>query len=176
MALLWTTPRQWETNDPITEEKLNEISDDLTYLYSPSVGLVTIRGTGTNQTYTSLTPVDLDPANYTLNVELNGSRAVNIELLGAVGNSSLAALTKLDVFIDNTTYLSSLTGTFLVSGVWVATQYVAANIIPVQFKIKLPANILSAGFHTFVPRIWVTAGTATWYEASVFSQFKVGED
>lgn len=176
MTLLWTTPRTWKANDVITKERLNAISNDLTYLLNPSKGLVTVRGTGTNQTNASTTFVDLDLSTYALSVEITGSRDVNVALQGICSNATLAAITLFDIFIDNSIYLSSLTATALTQGVWETTQYVAANIIPVRFNLIVPAGTLSAGVHVFQPRWRVGSGTATWYEtANLFSQFSVGE-
>lgn len=175
MTLLWNTPRVWETNDALTKERLNAISDDLTYLMSPSYEVVTVRGTGTSVTTTSTTPVDLDPAVYTLNVELTGVRPVTIELSGHVSNGTLAAIMRLDVFIDGVTYASSLTATQVTGGLWDAYEYVAANLVPVKIRTVLPPGTLAAGIHTFVPRFWTSAGTMTWYELNQYSQFLVGE-
>lgn len=175
MTLLWKTPREWEDKDPITADRLNDISGMLTYLFTPSKGVATIRGSGTNQTTTLTTPTQVDNASYLLNVELTGLRDVYVELVGALSNSNLAVLNKMDVGIDGTTYVSSLTGTPVVNPLHVSTQYVAANIIPVNFRVLIPAGQLAAGFHTFYPMYWTTAGTLTWYMNGVFSQFRVGE-
>jgi len=175
MTLLWKTPRQWETNDAITKEKLNEISDELTYLMLPSYGLATVRAGAANQTTASTTPVDLDIANYQLRVELTGVRPVLIELEGAFANNTLAAVSRFDVMIDGTTYVSSLSGTNLANGAMMATQYVAAYVIPLKLRILLPPGTLAAGVHTFVPKWWVSAGTTTWFQVNVLSQFYVGE-
>ena len=177
MTLLWTTPREWTTNDPVTKEKLNAISDDLSYLLAPSRGLVTVRGTGANQTTASTTLSDLDLSTFGLSVELTGVRDIKVKFQGLMSNATLAAVTVFDVFMDNTTYLSSLTATALTNGIWSATQYVAAHIIPVRFEVLIPAGVLAAGVHTFQPRWRVTAGTTTFYEAAnTFSQFVVGEN
>lgn len=175
MTLLWTVPRVWATNDPITKEKLNAISDDLTYLYNPSRQVATVRGGGTNQSTAATTPTVLDAANYQLNVELLGTRGITVELQGLISNNTLAALTRFDVLIDGSIYASSLTATNVTNGLWTASEYVAANNIPIAFKHYIPSGTLSAGFHTFVPVWWVSAGTGSWIEASVTSQFSVGE-
>lgn len=174
MALLWTQPRNWITREPITKEKLNAISDDLLYLFNPSFQMVTITN-GTNQTTASTTMVDLDAASYGLTVELTGSRAVNVEMSGMWSQATLAAFVYLDVFIDNSIYLSSLTATPLSTGLTFAQAYVAAAYSATHMKRTIPAGFLSAGVHTFKPRWRVSGGTGTWYEATVHSQFKVGE-
>lgn len=175
MTLLWNVPREWEDKDPITADRLNDISDSLNYLFTPSKGIATVRGNGTNQTTALTTPTQIDNASYLLNVELTGLRDVYVELVGAISNATLAALNKIDVGIDGTNYVSSLTGTPVTNPLHVSSQYVAAAIIPVSFRVQIPAGQLAAGFHTFYPMYWVSAGTVTWYMNGVFSQFRVGE-
>lgn len=175
MTLIWTTPRAWETNEPITKEKLNAISDDLTYLMNPSFAMATIRGSGANVTQTVTVPTDIDNAAYLLSVELTGVRPVTIDLFGLLSNNTLSAINRVDIFIDNTTYASSLTGTQVTGGLWEASQYVVGNIIPVSIRHTIPAGTLAAGVHTFQPRYWSSAGALTWYELNLYSQFKVGE-
>ncbi len=137
--------------------------------------MVTVPGTGTNVTPSSVPFVDLDAATYGLSVELSGSRAVKIEMTGAWSNATLAAQNRMDFFIDNSIYASSLTGTPNAQGVWMQTQPVAVHILPVSIRLTIPAGILAAGVHTFKPRVSMSAGTLTWYENTVWSQFKVGE-
>ncbi len=178
MTLLWTTPREWVTNEPITKEKLNAISNDLTYLMNPSVEMATIRGTASDVAVTGLiaAPQDLDNASYQLSVELSGVRDVTVRLRGTGNHATLAATWGLDIFIDNATYLSSLTSAPLANGLWRTTQYVAANLINVDLAVRIPAGVLSAGVHVFQPRGFVSAGTLTWrMSAGWFSQFVVGE-
>lgn len=175
MTLLWTAPRLWVTKDPITKEKLNAISDDLNYLFSPSMGLVTVRGTNADVTTASTTPVEIDDANLALSVETAG-RQLRIKLEGQTFNNTLAAFNRFDVLIDNTTYLSSLTGTQLASGVASTRQYVASNEIHLNMDIVVPVGVLAAGVHTFKPRWWVSGGTGTFrFATGYFAQFYVGE-
>lgn len=174
MTLLWVTPREWIADEAITKEKLNEISDSLNYLYSPSRGLATVRN-GSNVTITSTTAVDLDAAAYALSVELTGLRDVYVELRGAAQNNTLASVNSFDVYIDSTTYLSSLTGTPLTFGATAFVQYVASNRVMVNVRYLIPRGTLAAGVHTFKPRAFVSAGTLTWIEANGLTQFEVGE-
>lgn len=178
MTLLWTTPRTWVTNEPITKEKLNAISNNLSYLMKPSVEYSTIRGTASDVSVTALiaAPGDIDNASYQLSVELSGARDVTCRFRGTGGHATLAATWGFDVFIDNTTYLSSLTTTPLANGLWRTTQYVAAHNINVDWTVRIPYDVLTAGVHTFQPRAFVSAGTLTWrMSAGWFSQFVVGE-
>lgn len=175
MTLLWTLPKDWSAKDPITKEELNKISDDLRYLYNPSRGIVTVRGTGTNATVTSTSFVDLDAATYSLSVELSGGRDAYVEMQGQLHNATVGAFVYLDVFIDNSIYLSTLTGTPGAWGVWLQSQFVASSHMAVAFKHVIPAGTLSAGVHTFKPRWRVSAGTGTWFETTGVSQFRVGE-
>jgi hypothetical protein len=68
-----------------------------------------------------------------------------------------------------------MTATPLTNGMWVTAQYVANYVIPVNLHAIIPAGTLAAGVHTFKPRIKVSAGTTTWYENAVWSQFLVRE-
>lgn len=175
MTTLWTTPIDWETQDAITAEKLNAISDNLQYLMTPNFGVATMRGTGSNQTTASGTFVDLDPATYSLDVELTGLRAVKFSLLGIITHSVGGSSVRFDVLIDGTTYLSSLTATPLVNGVSVLTLP-AGELPTVYFEVIVPAGVIAAGRRNFRPVWSTTAATATWYEiSSSFSQFRAGE-
>jgi hypothetical protein len=175
MALLWSTPRTWVTRDPITKTKLNAISNQLNYLYAPSVGVQTVRGTGVNATITGASPVAIDDGLLAISLETSG-RFLTCHLTGVASHATLAAFMMFDVLIDGTTYLSSLTGTQLAQGVSRFRQYVAAYEVPVNWKAYIPAGVLSAGVHTFAPRSWVSAGTGTFYLATgYFAQFYVGE-
>lgn len=173
MALLWTAPRDWFTKEPATKEKLNDISNNLRYLLLPSVQRVT-KTTGTNPTTVSTVFVDLDAAAYALSVELTGGRLVMVELKGTFTNSGVNVVC-FDILIDNTTYLSSLTGTPLTNGVLGITVPVASALVCLPLMVSIPAGVLAAGVHTFKPRWRVTAGTGTWQENGVYSQFQVGE-
>lgn len=176
MALLWVTPRDWGIKEPITSDKLNEISKTLNYLAKPSQGLVSVRGTGADVAVTSTTPVDLDLATYQISVELTGQLDVTVDLVGVVANTTLNTRTRFDVFIDNSLYASSLTGTPLTEGLAVVHQYVAAYNLPVVARVRIPYSVLGVGVHTFQPRMWVTAGSSSWrMAAGWFSQFVVRE-
>lgn len=175
MTLLWTDPREWKTEDPITKERLNAISDDLNYLLNPSRRTITILGSGSNQTTTSATLVDLDAANYAASVELTGKRSVKVRLHGAATNNTLGAFTYFDVLIDNSIYLSNLTATPASTHARFIQTPVANYYSPIQLDVEIPIGILSAGVHTFRPQWRVSGGTATWYESAVLSQFSVGE-
>lgn len=177
MTLLWSTPRVWETRDPITATKLNEISNQMTYLFTPSRVIKTMKTGGTNVTTASTTPIVVDTAIYGINIELTGLRDVRVTLTGLIMNNTLNAANRVDVLIDGVTYLSSLTTTQLNNGIWSVTQYVAGSLIPVSIDVMIPAGALTAGWHTFDIAMWTATGTLTWYEgaASVFSQFMVTE-
>lgn len=175
MALLWTTPRVWVTKDPITKEKLNAISDDLSYLFSPSIVEKTSRGTASDVTTASTTPVAIDDTTLGLTIELSG-RPFRVKLQGISFNNTLAAFNRFDVLIDGTTYLSSLTGTQLANGIGDFRQYVASNEVQVNLEVLVPVGVLSAGSHTFAPRWWVSAGTGTFRMGTgYFVQFYVSE-
>lgn len=175
MTLLWAEPRVWETNEPITEEKLNEISDSLTYLYTPTLAVATVRAGGASPTFTNTSFAAIDDATYLLTLEIRGDRQLTVELEGTVSNTTVASVTFLDVLIDGVTYVSSLTGTAIVTGLWVQEQPVAAHRMHVRVNARIPAGVLAAGVHTFSPRIRVSANTTTWYTANHYSQFQVGE-
>lgn len=175
MTLLWATPRVWATNEPVTQEKMNSISNQLTYLFTPTRKSAVVRGTGSNQTTASTTPVALDPANFTIYLELTGLRDVYVTLTGIISNSTVGASNKIDAKVDGTTYLSSLTASALNGGIKQIYAPVANYVIDISYRIRIPAGTLTAGFHTFVPYWWVSAGTATYYEVNQFTAFEVGE-
>ncbi len=177
MTLLWTTPRDWVSNEVITKEKLNAISNDLRYLYNPASAVATIRGTGADVNVTSTTPAELNDTLYALSVELTGNKDVLIEFQGYMRGGAAAAATMIDFLIDGSVYASSLTGTYFSGGVSRHLQVTALLNIPVSIHYVIPAGSLAAGVHTFKPRLWVSASTSIWYMSTNYlSQFRVGEN
>lgn len=175
MTTLWTTPREWLTKDAITKERLNAISDNLTYLHTPSSSIKTVRGTGADAPITSLTPIQIDDALFTASLETTG-RVLNVNFLMTMANATAGAYTHIDVLMDGVTYLSSLTGTQLTYGLLRDRQSGAAYVHALSFDIKIPAGTITAGAHVFVPRVWVSGSTSTFYlSAGYFAQFGVRE-
>lgn len=175
MTTLWTTPHDWGTREPVSKEKLNAISDQLRYLYSPSIGIVTVRGTGSDASITGTTPSAVDDTLLGVTVETTG-RLLKAKLHFVIANSTLGTFNNFDVLMDGTTYLSSLTGTQLTNGVWRQRQFVAAYQMTIDTEVLVAEGLISPGVHTFVPRAWVSANTMTVsLSAGYFAQFAVGE-
>lgn len=176
MTTLWTAPREWITSEPITEDKLNDISNDLLFLLNPPFGQVTVRGTRSNVTTTSTSFVAIDSI-YSVTIELSAVRDLTVDLNGVASHSANSGVINLDVLVDGTTYLSSLTSTPLARGLFTMQWGVGTYVLPIKAEITVPAGTFTAGVHTFQPVWCVGSGTGTWYEASgYFSQFHVGEN
>jgi hypothetical protein len=58
MALLWTSPRTFVAGKALTASQMNEISNNINYLYTRPQKLITVRGSGTNLTTTSTVFID----------------------------------------------------------------------------------------------------------------------
>jgi hypothetical protein len=84
-----------------------------------------------------------------------------------VANNTLNTMTSFDIYMDNTTYLSSLTNTALANGIWNFRETVAAYIDSVKAQpYRIEAGVIPAGNHTFTLRWRVNAGTTTLYLAA----------
>lgn len=176
MPVLWTAPYVWGTKEPITKKKLNDMNNNINYLFAPQRKVVTIRGTGADAAITSTTPIAIDSAALQIRLELSGLRDVWVEMEALGQNNTIATVNRFDVLIDGTTYLSSLTGTQLANGLKVNIQHVAAQAMEIAWRFVLPAGVLVAGVHTFEPMAWVSAGTLTVIlGVNGLAQFRVGE-
>lgn len=181
MALLWTAPREWEAGEGITATKMNAISNDLLYLFDRPSAMVNIRANGAaNVTTTSTTWTAVDDNQFTLTLEISSQAQLETSIAAMVSHSVLGGYVNMDVIVDDTTYLSSLTGTPAAGGLWTTRGLVAGAPIAMGCPIRIPAGSFAAGVHTFKLR-WkiVTAGTGTLYltAASAMSSFQwyVGE-
>lgn len=176
MTLLWTSPRTFIAGKALTASQMNEISNNASYLYTRPNKICTIRGTGANYTTVSTTFVDVDAVLLGGSLETSGGM-LEINILGTVSNTAIATVTCFDVFMDNTTYLSSLTATALTNGIW---QHKAQQVTYQDSIRATPYRIeiggVAAGVHTFTLRWRATANTSTLYTtAGNLLQFSIVE-
>lgn len=175
MTLLWTSPRAFVAGNTLTASQMNEISNNCSYLFTRPQKTVSVRGTGTNFTTASTSFVDVD-ASLAFSLETGGG-LLEINLLGIISNTVINTLTCFDVYMDSTTYLSSLTNTALTNGIWQQKTTVAASIDSIKATpYRIEVGGVPAGVHTFSLRWRVAAGTSTFYVATGnLAQFSVIE-
>lgn len=177
MALLWTSPRTFQANKVLTATHMNEINNNISFLYNRPQKLVDVRGSGVNLTATSTTFVDVDAGGtFSFTLETSGG-GMEFNLLGTISNNTINTLTAFDIYMDGTTWLSSLTGTALTNGIWQQKTTVAASVDSIKATpYRLAAGAIPAGSHTYVLKWRVSAGTSTIYlAAGNLVQFSVVE-
>lgn len=165
MALLWSSPRTFVAGKALTATQMNEITNNISYLYTRPQKLITVRGSGANPTTASTSFGDVD-AQFSFSLETSGG-AVEFNLLAMLSNTTLNTLTAFDILMDNTTYLSSLTNTALNGGIWSWKENVAAYIDSAKVTpYRVEAGVIPAGIHTYKLQWRVSAGTTTLYLAA----------
>lgn len=150
----WTNPKTWVLNEALTASDLNTyVRDNFSYLLNRPADIFT--GSASDRTLvtiTSTTPVAVNNVN-TLSINIASTR-VEIWVFARVAIDA-TRLGRLDVFVDNSYYVSSLTSTALTNGLW-ADRAISANGPKASFKVILDG--LTPGTHTFQLRAWVNAG------------------
>jgi hypothetical protein len=173
--MAWTTPRTWLPGEILTATKLQAVSDDLQYLYArPSLAL-TVRGSGTNITSTSLTFAAVDNAQFYGTVTTTGAD-LKLSLNASCAHSIANTLVAFDVLIDGINYASSLSGTAVTNGLWAFRPTTAAIVYTFSGDHIIPAGLLAAGTHNF-SLVWRggAAGTSTLAINGYVCQFRVSE-
>lgn len=167
MTLPWTTPNTFVAGKTLTAAQLNAMNTNINFLYTRPQRLSTIRGTGTNLTTLATAFADVDAlGTLSLTLETSGG-ALEFNLLGTVSNTVLNALTCFDIYMDGTTYMSSVTATPIANGIWQQRTTVAASIDSIKATpYRVEVGAVAAGIHTFVLRWRVSAGTSTLYVAA----------
>lgn len=170
--MAWTTPRTWATLEQITATYLNEqLRDNLEYLYNRPHSFVTIRN-GTNVNITSTSFAALDDGQFTLELTTTGGD-IEIWLTGTFEHGSGGVAVMFDVLMDNTTYLSSMTGTPLTNGL---AAFFAPNVgYDTITSLRYTISGITADTHNFKLRVRTTSGTGVWLAANYCTQFGVRE-
>lgn len=153
----WNTPKTWISKDELTTETFNkELYENMLYLFKPP------RDEETNRqdtfflfTTTSTTPVAPTGVKVlSINIVTD---SVEIWWSGNIAADSANRIVRADVWVDNSYYLSSLTGTQLTEGIW-AEQLINSGTVR-KFVWKVVLDGLAPGTHTFQLRVWISAGT-----------------
>lgn len=148
MSTTWTTPKTWNTGDPLTASDMNtHIRDNLEYLKSPVTASYKANEAADYQT-TSTSFVYVDGTNLALTITTTGG----LVMVGFVGSLAVSASVNVNMDIE-------------VDGVRQGGDdgYFAynTNTLEGQVGFVIPISGLSAGSHTF-KLMWKTAsGTAT---------------
>lgn len=174
----WKDPQVWVKDEKIVKAKLNDVSDNLRYIALPNRKHIYLRGIGAaTLTTTSTTPVLLDPDNLTANVELSGNFQVTVKLVGVFTGAALGDVVRVDILMDDSIYLSTITNQPLVRAIWYYRAAAAGVVASSNLDIKFRAGTFSKGWHKFQP-VWSSGqGTATFYEGGgYFTYFGVGEN
>lgn len=172
--MAYTEPKIWVAGEQASATELNKVMENIRALKSPPLAAGTIRSAGANVTSTSTTLTQVDPT-FNLTLTTTGGN-LHFRFDGMLTHSVAATLVALDVLIDNTTYLSSMTTTPSANGLWTAKAPAAAVLYPFGGGHVLPAGVLSAGEHTF-QLLWKAgaAGTMTLGLVGYTAQFVVRE-
>lgn len=154
--MAWTNPKTWATGEALTASDLNlHLRDNLLYLFNRPIVIAELRNAA-NITISSSTMVAVDDNFYNLDLEVNSGRA-KISLIGGTVVQTSGAHAIFDLLIDNTTYLSSNTGTPDTNG----SQYIGSDTTGAAFPLSSFQFIvtgLSAGSHNFKLRFRSSSG------------------
>lgn len=142
--MAWSTPKQWEFGDSLLASDLNDIADNLRYLYDRPKN-ITRTLTGTTVQISSVTSWQ---QLYTSSIVLGNNTNCLLNLRFPYVTSDTATRNLyLDILIDNTLYLSSLTSTPTSFGAYIIAFTQAGQSTPVAFTSIWASP--SRGEHTF---------------------------
>ena len=167
----WKLPRDWKQQEALTAIKLNtEIRDKMIYLFDKPHTVLTVRDV--NYTTTSTSWVTVDDRVFTLNVETFGGDVI-VELHGLVDTNSGVQRVDLDLWIDDSYYLSSGAATPNSFG-FASSQgrFTGSDRTLAGFKVL---TNLPAGIHKFQLRWKVSGATGTLRTVDVPLQLVVRE-
>lgn len=151
MPAIWTTPKTWNTGDPLTAADLNtHVRDNLEYLKDkPSAAYRADESSDYSTTSTSF--VNVDAAKFALAITTKGEDVL-IGFLGSLVQSSASNAMYLDIQVDSTRL-------GLDDGLLVLYPNSTAVRQSAGFVYLLRG--LAAGTHTFRLQWKVSGGTAT---------------
>jgi glycogen debranching enzyme len=161
--MAWTPPKVFEETNNVNSTVLNQyLSDNDRYLFRRPRHIINLRDTG-NFTTTSSSFVVVDSTTLRLSVTVQAEADYRIWLNGGFNvNNSNIRQTKWDILQDNTTYLSSGTGTALTNGLSLITNSATSsgrNLVHLDHVIEN----LSAGTHFFDLYYAISASTLVLY-------------
>ncbi len=156
MPATWTTPKTWNTGDPLTASDMNtQIRDNLTVLKAPPTTLFRADQMSDYST-SSTTFVDVDGAGTEL--ELSITTTGGDVLIGFVGSVSVPGQA-INIYFD--IYYDSVGRIGQDDGLMVISQYYSGTVTKAPVSLICLKTGLSAGTHTFKPQWKVASGTAT---------------
>lgn len=171
--MAYTDPKVFVTGEPLLAADLNEISDNVRYLFSPNRAIVTNRNiTNVTVTGTSWAAV----SGFRLSLDVTSGRWLEIGLhIASAAFDTITRQCQFDIFIDDTNYLSSLTTTPLTNGLYaVSSSAAATEATPVSFHVLWQAP--AAGYHTLELRARLNGtGNCALALANTLSQFYARE-
>lgn len=165
----WIPPRVWAAGDAVTQTRLNEISNNLSWLKSRGLVVATISdGTNVTKSGTSWTSIDdtnLKLTHYSYGGTLRFIFNVTVQASGTQTQYY-------DILMDGGTYLSSNDTTSLTNGIHEDGSYsTAIHKATLIFTI----DDIVEGWHNYVLRFKNNGGTTTFIFDNVITQFSVEE-
>lgn len=172
--MAYTEPIVWVAGQQASATELNKINENIRALKTPPLITGAIRSAAANITATSTSYVLIDNQ-FQLSLTTTGG-ALRFDFNGMLTHSVAATLVPLDIIIDGTTYVSSMTTTPVTNGLWSPKSPAAAVLYPFGGTHTLPAGALDAGNHTF-QLLWKAgaAGTITLGLIGYVAQFVISE-
>ncbi len=154
MTAVWTTPKTWNTGDPLTASDMNtHIRDNMEFLLTGGTS-VQNRVDASDVSITSTSFVDVDTTNFKVTITPTSStNLVVVFITGAVSFPS-TGYAFFDL-TDNGARLGQDDGLFVIG----STSTFLANRIPIN--IAIPLRNLSVASHEFRLQAKVSAGTLT---------------
>lgn len=175
MAFVWTSPKVWETGEPLVDDKANlYISGNLNLLYHNGWQGLNILGTGSDVTKAALgasawEEIDATQLSFVADILPGVSYWMHTHVL--LSGATTSSVPRLAWKVDDTNWLADWT-TGATPGAWEVGQraYVAAYQMQLNYGIGIPADLVPAGRHTF--SLWHLNNTAaeTYYLANTLFQ------
>jgi len=155
--ITWESPRSWQPKEALTARRFNrDIHDKIEYLDNRPSDNVMVPVQGANTNTTSTVMVAVNDALLKRTVETQGGDLLVAFHTPPMANSAAGGYVHLDLFIDDSYYLSSGTATALVNGILSVVSIAGYRRMIVPINVIVP--IETPGEHT-VSLHWRASGS-----------------
>jgi hypothetical protein len=161
MPAIWTNPRDWTFKDVFSAAQANiQLRDNLLYLKQKPRFYVNLAPLANfNVAVLTATPTAIDDTRLLLTLTTSvANEEVFIYGTFLITSPSAQGIV-FDVLMDSTTFISSMTNTPLLSGIWNNSLITTGSGFMIVFRKRVV--VAAAGVHTFVPRIRMAASNQT---------------
>lgn len=167
----WHIPQTWVEGEKLTAAELVEqLKDNLTYLFEKNYDLVQYSGVSdwqTTSTTVAQTAIIMNLSKFSMET------LIKFSMNASVYSNTASASIYFDVLIDGAYYASSGTATPDATGL-VRYQQDTANVVS-QLSLEAYIPDIADGLHTFELVWWVSAGTGTINVTNTILQLTVEE-